>query len=140
LCLLPRTRCFPAKSGCKSSKIQVQRHPSRFNSQIKGLESTLYAQIQAYAINILGTPIIYDSHSYPYFFYDLNENGEVDPGEAIYPNSYKSFDAALLRTTYNYQFSKKEPHGYIHNSRYIAQLLADSIEHLGGDISAYTWR
>jgi len=108
--------------------------------EIKGLEEALYEQIQVYAANILGVAIVYDAHTYPYFFIDLNANGEVDPGEAINPNRYSSFDAALLKAAYNFQVSKKEPHGYIHNSRYIAQLLVDSIEHLGGDIDAYTWR
>jgi len=108
--------------------------------EIKGLEDALYAQIQIYASNVLGYPIIYDSHGYPYFFNDKNGNGEVDPGEAIFPNRYTQFDAMLLRAAYNLQTSKKEPHGFIHNSKYVAQLLVDSIEHLGGDVSAYTWR
>ena len=41
---------------------------------------------------------------------------------------------------YNYQVSKKEPCGYIHNATYIAQLMVDSIGALDGDVSAYTWR
>ena len=108
--------------------------------EIIGLEEALYTQIQEYAADILGKPIIYSGGSYPYFFNDTNGNGEVDPGEAIYPNKYNDLDANLLRATYNYQFSKKEPHGYIHNSRYIAQLLVDSIDALGGNVSEYTWR
>jgi len=109
-------------------------------SEILGLEEALYAQIQNYAATVLGAPVIYDSHAYPYFFNDRNGNGIVDPGEAIYPNLYASFDAKLLRAAYNYQVSKKEPHGYIHNSKYIAQLLVDSIGHIGGDVSPYKWR
>lgn len=95
---------------------------------------------QAYATNILGAPIVYDSNTYPYFFNDLNENGEVDLGENIYPNGFTSFNSRLLKAAYNLQLSKKEPCGYIHNSHYVAQLLVDSIEHLRGDISSYTWR
>jgi hypothetical protein len=109
-------------------------------SEIKGLEDALYKQIQAYAAGVIGTPIIYDSHSYPYFFVDTNGNGEVDPGEAIYPNAYSLFDAKLLKAAYNFQVSKKDPHGFIHNSKYVAQLLVDSIGHIGGDVSAYKWR
>ena len=108
-------------------------------AELQGLEAALYAQIQAYGIKI-GFPIIYNSHAYPYFFNDSNGNGLIDPGEAIYPNRYKSFNAPLLRTAYNYQMSKKDPNGFIHNSRYVAQLLVDSIEHIGGDVSPYTWR
>jgi hypothetical protein len=108
--------------------------------EIKSLESTLYSMIQFYAANTIGSPIVYDAHAYPYFFNDKNGNGTTEPNEAIYPNLYNKFDANLLRAAYNYQTSKKEPHGFIHNSRYIAQLLVDSIGHLGGDISIYTWR
>lgn len=109
-------------------------------NEIIALEEALYAQIQLYAATVIGIPIVYDSHSYPYFFVDTNGNGEVDPGEAIYPNKYDFFDAKLLKAAYNFQVSKKEPHGYIHNSKYIAQLLVDSIGHIGGDVSAYKWR
>ncbi len=108
-------------------------------NEIKGLEEALYAEIQKFAAD-RGMPIIYDSHSYPYFFNDTNGNGSIDPGEAIYPNAYKFPWARLLKAAYNYQVSLKEPHGFIHNSRYIAQLLVDSIEHLGGTVSKYTWR
>jgi hypothetical protein len=108
--------------------------------EIMGLEAALYAQIQTYAANKIGKPMVYDGQGYPYFFYDLNGNGEVDPGENIFPNRYVSFNARLLKAAYNYQVSKKEPNGFIHNSRYVAQLLVDSIEHIGGDISAYKWR
>jgi hypothetical protein len=107
--------------------------------EIQGLEMQLYNQIQSYAANVIGVPIIYDSHSYPYFFVDSNGNGEVDPGENIYPNKYPSFDGKLLKGAYNYQVSKKDPNGFIHNVRYIAQLLVDSIIDLGGNQN-YGWR
>jgi hypothetical protein len=97
--------------------------------EIKGLEEALYTEIQKFAAN-MGMPIIYDSHAYPYFFGDTNGNGSIDPGEAIYPNRYMFMQARLLKAAYNYQVSKKDPNGFIHNSRYIAQLLVDSIEHL----------
>jgi hypothetical protein len=107
--------------------------------EIKGLEKALYAEMQAFGSKI-GAPIIYDSHSYPYFFNDKNGNGAIDPGENIYPNLYMFTSPALLKAAYNYQVSQKDPNGFIHNSRYIAQLLVDSIEHLGGNVSKYTWR
>lgn len=107
-------------------------------SEIQGLEAALYAQMQAYGF-MIGKPIIYDSHAYPYFFGDSNGNGLVDPGEANYGNRY-SFDDKMLRAAYNYQASLKEPHGFIHNSLYVAQLLVDSIGDLGGSVAPYTWR
>jgi len=107
-------------------------------NEIIGLEEALYAQIQVYA-NKIGAPIVYDALAYPYFFNDLNADGITDPEEASFSNRYM-FNARLLKAAYNYQLSKKEPHGFIHNSRYVAQLLVDSIGFLGGDVTPYTWR
>lgn len=106
--------------------------------ELDGLEAALYAQMQAYGFAI-GNPIIYDSHAYPYFFSDTNGNGLVDPGEANYGNRYQ-FNAQMLKAAYNYQVSQKEPNNYIHNSKYIAQLLVDSIGSLGGNAAKYWWR
>lgn len=108
-------------------------------SEVAGLEEALYKAIQKYAVT-LGSPIIYDAHSYPYFFIDTDGNGEVDTGEVSFANKYVLFDANLLKAAYNYQTSQKEPGAYIHNSEYVSQLLVDSIGALGGDVSAYTWR
>lgn len=109
-------------------------------SEIKSLEDALYAMIQHYAFAVIGEPIGYESHSHPYFFIDKNGNGVIDPDEASRSNAFSDFDAKLLPAAYNFQTSKKEPHGFIHNSRYVAQILVDSIGHLGGDTSRYTWR
>ncbi len=106
--------------------------------EIRGLEDTLYAQLQGYSNNI-GSPVVYDEQAYPYFFKDTNRNGIADPEELTSANRYR-FTAPMLRASYNFHFSKKEPCGYIHNALYIAQLLVDSIEHLGGNVAAYAWR
>ena len=103
-------------------------------SEIQGLEAALYAQIRAYSFAI-GRPTVYNPSSYPYFFADTNGNGVVDPGEGSY-----RFDAPLLRAAYNYQMSIKEPHGFIHNAQYVAQLLVDSIQSIGGNVARYGWR
>ncbi len=108
--------------------------------EMQGLETALFAEIQKYAKETIGTAIIYDSHAYPYFFVDTNGNGDIDEGEASFGNRFSLFDANLLRAAYNYQTSKKEPCGYIHNGVYVSQLLVDSIEALGGDVSEFTWR
>lgn len=107
-------------------------------AEINGLETTLYAQMQAYGFAI-GSPILYDTNTYPYFFKDTNGNGIIDPGEATSSNGYQ-FDAKMLKAAYNMQMSLKEPNGFIHNSRYVAQLLVDSIQDLGGNMAPYTWR
>ena len=105
-------------------------------AEILGLEQLLYEQIKRYADDVLDSPLVYDDASYPYFFFDTNGNGVVDAGENIYPNRYTDFDAALLQAAYNYTTSTKEPSGYIHNARYLAQLMIDSIADLGGDVAA----
>ncbi|MGB2908195.1 MAG: hypothetical protein WBB73_13925 [Candidatus Aminicenantaceae bacterium] len=105
--------------------------------EIFGLEEDLYAQMQAYG-NKIGAPIAYDTHSYPYFFNDLNGNSIVDPEEAERTNGYL-FNAKMLKAGYNYQFSKKEPGAFIHNPIYMGQLLSDSIKDLGGTKN-YFWR
>jgi hypothetical protein len=103
--------------------------------EILGLEHALYDQMQAYGFAI-GNPIVYNPNRYPYFFEDANRNGVPDSGDT----GRYGFNAKMLKAAYNYQMSHKEPHGFIHNARYVAQLLVDSIGDLGGNIAPYTWR
>ena len=35
--------------------------------EIEGLQEMLYEAMQAYGAEVAGTPIVYDSHTYPYF-------------------------------------------------------------------------
>ena len=49
-------------------------------NEIKGLEAALIAQVYNYATNVLGVSVLYDSHSYPYWFKDTNGNGVQDDG------------------------------------------------------------
>jgi hypothetical protein len=107
--------------------------------EIIGLENALYTQIQTYTLAVQGMKALYDPNSYPYWFKDLNGNGVLDSNEATSANGFK-FNAQGLRASFNLQISKKEPHGFIHNARYVAQLLVDSIGHLGGSITKYSWR
>ncbi len=106
--------------------------------EIDSMRETLYAAIQDYALNTVGTGILYDSHSYPYFFVDTDGNGEIDEGEANFGNRYSSWTPRLLRAAYNYQYASKDPGSYTHNAPYVIQALYDSIEDVGGDVSAMT--
>ncbi|MCF7954788.1 MAG: hypothetical protein K9M75_03200 [Phycisphaerae bacterium] len=97
--------------------------------EVETLTEILYAAIQANAAAI-GSPVGYESHSYPYWFKDTNEDGVIDPAtEAGYSNGYK-FTARLLKAAYNYQFAMKDHGAYAHNAKYLIQLLHDSIEDL----------
>jgi hypothetical protein len=104
--------------------------------EVAALRDALYAAMQDYAANA-GAPILYDSHAYPYFFNDTNGNGESDPGEAIFPNSYKSWTPNLLKAAYNLQYAAKDPGGFAHNSKYVVQLLIDSIQAVGGSTGSF---
>jgi hypothetical protein len=104
---------------------QDATHPADSTSIV----GSLFAEIETYAANVIGVPIQYDAHSYPYYF---------NLGDISYGNRYTQFDASLLKAAYNYQMIQKDPCGYIHNADYHLQLLIDSIQNLGGDVSAYT--
>lgn len=103
--------------------------------EIDTMRAALYAAIQAYAVNTIGTGILYDSHSYPYFFNDLNGNGESDPDEINGGNGYATWTPALLRAAYNFQYAMKDTGAYAHNGLYTVQILYDSINNMGGDVS-----
>lgn len=106
--------------------------------EIETLRETLWAAAQAYAAETVGSGIIYDEHSYPYFFVDTNGDGIVDEDEVNSDNGFKTWTPRLLRAAYNYQWSGKDPGSFTHNPQYIIQTLIDGIEDLGGDVSAMT--
>ncbi len=103
--------------------------------EIDGLKEQLFAAIQAYAADVAGTPIIY-AQAYPYFFTDTNGDGEAQDDEAAYPNKYSAWTPNLLKAAYNYQMAKKDPGNFAHGGKYTIQLLVDSIEAVGGDVSS----
>jgi hypothetical protein len=108
------------------------------SGEIGTLHEALYAAIQSYAAETNAAPIIYDSHSYPYFFADTNGNGTPDPDEAVRENGYATWTPRLLKAAYNYQYVAKDPGGFAHNGKYLLQVLYDSLRDIGADVSAYT--
>lgn len=101
--------------------------------EIETLLARLSQAITDYAATTAEAPIVYDSGAYPYFFADTDANGQVDPGEAVFPNRYASWTPRLLQAAYNYQFAAKDPGAYAHNPHYVVQILIDSIESLTGE-------
>jgi hypothetical protein len=95
-----------------------------------GLQETLMASIQSYAADKAGTPIVYSSAAYPYFFIDTNADGETGEDEAVFPNAFNAWTPRLLKAAYNYQVASKDPGEFAHNGKYIIQLLYDSIDDL----------
>ena len=69
---------------------------------------------------------------------DSDGDGESGPGEAIYPNAYKSWTPSSLKAAYNFQYASKDPGGFAHNASYVIQLLIDSIEAVGGSTGSFT--
>lgn len=104
--------------------------------ELSSLADDLYAQIQAVAAGT-GKPVVYDGHTNPYFFADTNGDGVGQPTEIVSANSYKGWTPALMKAAFNFQLYQKEPGAWAHNVKYTAQLLIDSIESLGGDVSKY---
>ncbi len=98
--------------------------------EVAGVQEVLYKAVLAYAAEVAGKPILYSSTAYPYFFYDANGNGAVDPEEATRENQYKSWTPRLLEAAYNLQYSYKDPGAATHNGVYVLQALYDSIESL----------
>jgi hypothetical protein len=92
------------------------------SEEIAGLQETLMAELQKYALAKGGAEIKYDAATYPYF---MGADGKA----------YPSWTPRLAKAAYNYQVSIKDPGAFAHNPKYIIELLHDSIADLGGDVS-----
>lgn len=103
--------------------------------EIEDLRTILYQSMQTYATEVGGTALVYDDHTYPYFFIDTDGNGQVDEGEAAFPNAFNAWTPRLAKAAYNYQASLKDPGRYAHGGKYMIQLIYDSIADLNGSIS-----
>ncbi|MFN8439410.1 MAG: cytochrome c3 family protein [Caldilineaceae bacterium] len=106
--------------------------------EIMGMRDELIKAMQAYSAEKADAVVVYNSASYPYFFIDQNDNGEADADEINNDNRFVAWTPRLLRAAYNYQYSGKDPGAFTHNAKYIIQTLYDSIEDVGGDVSAMT--
>jgi hypothetical protein len=100
-------------------------------TEVEGLHAILYKAMQDYAKTVLNTSIYYDSHSYPYFFADPNNDGKLEESEAVRANAFASWTPRLAQAAYNYQFVAKDHGSWAHNGKYVLQLLNDSIQDLG---------
>ncbi len=91
--------------------------------EIDTMKEVLLEAIGEYAAGTAGTsPIEYNPGRYPYFFDDAGER-------------YSTWTPRLVQATYNYQYASKDPGGFAHNGAYVLQLLYDSIQSIGGDVS-----
>jgi hypothetical protein len=104
------------------------------DGEIDTIGQKLYEAIQAYAADVVGTAIVYDPVAYPYFFEDANGNGVRDEGEG----GYSTWTPRLLKAAYNYQYAQKDPGAFAHNSKYVIQVLYDSLISLGEQVTVDT--
>lgn len=104
------------------------------HGEIMTLHARLGEAITVYAKSEIGEQIAYYPYAFPYFFRDLNGDGEIAPKEATSDNRYRSWTPRLLKAAYNYQFVAKDAGGYVHNPAYMLQLLYDSLESLAEKI------
>jgi hypothetical protein len=105
------------------------------SQEIDSFHSILMDAIKLYADEEIGIPIGYHPQAYPYFFIDTNSDGSIDSEEAAFINQYPTWTPRLLRAAYNLSYSSHDPGAFAHNSDYILQVLYDSIEDIGGDVS-----
>jgi hypothetical protein len=106
----------------------------RLRDEIGDLAGALLSRMQEVAM-LDGGGLCYDSHSYPYFFTDTDGDGSCSADEASYSNAFDAWTPELVAAAHNFQISRTEPGAWAHNFDYMAQLLIDSIEDLGGDVS-----
>ena len=134
---------FDACTACHQnagSFAEIRNSPADFDGDgdtsegiadpIRTLHAHLGEAIRAYAADVAGTPVVYASGSYPYFFIDGDADGTASEAEAAFPNRYQSWTPRLVKAAYNYQLVAKESAIYAHNPHYALQLLYDSLESL----------
>ncbi len=102
--------------------------------EVGTMHEQLLAALQAYARDTAGTPIQYAPAAYPYWYTDANENGRIDQGD----EGYTSWTPTMLRGAYNFLWVDKDPGAFAHNGDYIMQILYDSLQALGADVSGLT--
>lgn len=103
--------------------------------EIRTLQDALLLALQNYASGNTGVYISYNSQVAPYYFVDLNQNGVSEGDEISARNRYTSWTPNLLGAAYNYHYTVLDSGGFVHNPKYIMQLLYDSLESLGVDVS-----
>jgi hypothetical protein len=92
--------------------------------EIDGLAAKMYQAMQAYARDVVGTPIVY-TDAYPYF---MNATTNAAYAKIMTPR--------LLRATYNYKWYKADPGAWAHNPRYAIEVLYDALFDLNAGLKA----
>jgi hypothetical protein len=94
------------------------------------LHTALYAAIQDYAANVIGTPIIYEKSTFRISSWISTACGAADGDEASFGNSLPHLDAAPGAHRLQLQPRQQRPRRYAQNPEYILQPAYDSLEDL----------
>ncbi len=105
--------------------------------EIAGMREVLVRAMTAYSTEVIGTTLGF-GENYPYAYIDTNSDGELTEDEAAFPNAFKVFTPRLQKAAFNYMFSIEDGGNYVHNGKYVLQLMYDSIEDLASVSSAST--
>ncbi len=105
---------------------------------LDNFKSRLYAAVQKYAKDRAGAGIIYDPSSYPYVYLDKDGDGKPDVDANGAKIGYNAFTPRLLKAVYNLNYATKDPGVFAHNPKYVMEVLYDSIQDLGGDVTGLT--
>lgn len=100
-------------------------------AEIQTFHDAVYAGLQAYARDVIGTPLVYTPGSFPYFVVDTNGDGEAQPDEMSGGNAYRTWTPRLVRVAYNYHMVHEDRGAFAHNPAYTLQFLYDSLADLG---------
>lgn len=141
--------CATCHAGIKSvDDIRMSNVDYNGNGKVLGQESirdeyrplrdALLKEIQTYAKTKAKVGIAYDSAAYPYWFVDANGDGKPDLDKDNKTIAYNAWTARLLKAAYNYNYLQKTGGAVFHNPQYSIQIVIDSIEDLGGDVTKYT--
>jgi hypothetical protein len=103
----------------------------KLETEIQSYADALYALIRTTS-RANGAPLVYDPNANPYWFWDVNDNNIHDAGDQA---STGKWTVALMRACHNYQFFYKETAGWVHNRKYVMELLYDSIDDLNGGVA-----
>jgi len=105
--------------------------------EIQGVREVLKAAITTYSTEVIGTTLGIGDN-FPYAFIDTNSDGELSEEESAFPNAFKLFTPRLQKAAFNYMFVKYDGGNYVHNGKYVLQLMYDSIADLAEVSSAST--
>jgi len=98
--------------------------------EILNMHQQVYLGLQAYAREVIGTPIVYQAGTFPYFFVDTNDDGLPQAEETVFANQYGTWTPRAVRVAYNYHMVHEDPGMYAHNAWYTLQYLYDTLQDL----------